>query len=1420
MNKQSLQQFTDRANLYHSTRTLFQSDLAIPLKRVTELPVLLPDLLGDNYRDKLHKSINKAYFAGIVDDEAFSAPDTDAAPETQPPETAARAAMEQTNTEDYDGLVIFALDLKNRENNLVPTRSDLAAITRSFNRSFYGHPVAILFRYKAEGSDYISLATCERTPYKHTWREGEKPGKVSLLRDIRIDAPHAGHLRILNDLKIPRTGKKAIQTFDALYQYWQEKLDLSILNKTFYREIAQFFYKLTGGKIKQGSKTEQFERQLHLPSVSPEDAQTYQEFAVRLIGRLIFCWFLKHKGSTSGEPLLPPDLLSADRVAENRNFYHSVLEKLFFEILNTPQKQRKARTLPDADRIPFLNGGLFEPHDKDFYEKAFINTLKIPDQWFSDLFTMLTGYVFTISENTPLDEEVAVDPEILGWIFENLLAEINPETGDTARKKTGSYYTPREIVDYMVTQSLVYSLNEKTGIDEETLRKLMSHDGEDIELSDSQRDSIITALDAIKALDPACGSGAFPMGILQRILLILQRIDTKSRRWLQLKLNRIENTMLRQEVAERLKNENYDYIHKLGIIQNSIFGIDIQPVAVEISKLRFFLSLIVDEKLDDNKPNRGVEPLPNLEFKFVAANTLISAPDEYDEGEQSIGLEDPFFAKFEVLTKDYFSENSPSRKAELREEIETLIHGKAREKYSHINDLSERIRTQHAGASKKKSENALKRHSHELRLWQSYPNIFKDAAVEFFDIKYFFPDAKDGFDIVIGNPPYVRADEASESNQNQREAILKNGKYDTLWEKWDLYVPFIERSYKLLKPNGVTSLIVSDAYCHSKYAQKSQNWFLQNSRILRLDFLSNLNIFDAAVHNLIYFFQRADRTKNKPERLVHEEQFGQTKSLSSDEQKNLTYRVFFPEDSLSDRFTCPTIPLGSACYISVGMVVHADEKRAKGAFELDDVVSEHRDAEHPRRFVEGKHLERWSFSVNRWLEWGTERAPSLFRRPTFPELYVPEEKLFIHRTGGEDVRVSYDVDQTLCNHTIMLCLPWFSLEGVRNRSIRKFTRYDGEKPKRPDLPRRENLENVSKQFVVKYLLAVMNSTVAHEFLRTNRRSNTDLYPDDWKKLPIPDVPKETQQPIVEIVDQILALKKDDPNADIAELEQKVDAMVTELYGIDTATTKTTTNATTPATTAPKGKKSDLKEYLRDECLPELRKRYAYIDSRTLQGEIQSAKFKCTPATLNTYMKEMEKGGFVFSAGKGWYSFIKTAYRLDREPLEQLIPAIKKEFPFLEFACWSTRQVNRYMHHLLGKYVLYVQADRDAMSAVADFLKDAEYEVYLNPTKREVEKSFSVSPEEKTLVIRPLVTKSPVDNHVAEIEKILVDLRMELKTVPLMSVGEFMEMARKTVSSERVNMAELMSYAKRRKTLIKDLLEDPESIISNFARDWI
>jgi len=406
----------------------------------------------------------------------------------------------------------------------------------------------------------------------------------------------------------------------------------------------------------------------------------------------------------------------------------------------------------------------------------------------------------------------------------------------------------------------------------------------------------------------------------------------------------------------------------------------------------------------------------------------------------------------------------------------------------------------------------------------------------------------DGFDISIGNPPYVRADEQSAWNQHQRQAILASQQYETLWEKWDLYVPFIERSYKLLRPGGISTLIVSDAFCHSKYAQKSQKWFLHHTRILRLDFCAEVKIFEAAVRNLIYFFQKADGTHHTPERRVHREMFGNVSLLPSDEQANLTYRTFFP-DSGGSSFSGPTIPLTSICYISYGLAASSDEKLYKGEFVTEDVVQDTQDTTHPKRYIEGKDIRQWSTASHRFLEWGTERAPHKFRRQTFLELHEAAEKLMTIVVTAGSPPVMFDDLKRFTTHTSCIFVPWHELAGVRNNSLKKAARYRGEKPPRPDLPKREELEATSRRFTVKYLLAVMNSSSARDFLRANRRSNIHLYPDDWKQLPIPDVPLSQQTPIVALVDQILTAKRANPNADLTAFEAALNAHVAALYGL-------------------------------------------------------------------------------------------------------------------------------------------------------------------------------------------------------------------------------------------------------------------------------
>ncbi len=518
----------------------------------------------------------------------------------------------------------------------------------------------------------------------------------------------------------------------------KKRFSVEVVNKEFYGQIAEMFSKLVGGKRKKGNRTIEYQRSLALPSVCATDDQKFKEFAVRLIGRTVFCWFLKKKKSDKGIPLISNDVLSGFEASFTTNFYHARVEPLFFEVLNTAIDKRKPEYQKEPFRsIPFLNGGLFEPHLDDYYVKSVPNNaLKIPDEWWREFLTILEIYNFTIDENTSIDIDLSVDPEMLGRIFENLLAEINPETDESARKSTGSYYTPRDIVEYMVDQSLKQYLITKTHLQESQIETLLNYSVETSELTAIEEKVVLDALNNIKVLDPACGSGAFPMGVLQKMILILQKVDHGAETSVQQILNEITDPIKRDlikrklEAAKVLDDVDFDdYARKLNVIQRSIYGVDIQPIAADISRLRFFLSLIVDEVIQEEQPNRGIEPLPNLEFKFVCANTLIPLPTP-DSFEKMFG-DTEIVQELEEIRNKYFTASN-DEKPFIKKQFEDL----QKRLYKFISQNKE----------------VLSNPNSRLSLLSSW-KPFSDEVTPWFDSKWMF-GVTDKFDIVIGNPPW------------------------------------------------------------------------------------------------------------------------------------------------------------------------------------------------------------------------------------------------------------------------------------------------------------------------------------------------------------------------------------------------------------------------------------------------------------------------------------------------------------------------------------------------------------------------------------------------------------------------------------------------------------------------------------------
>ena len=530
---------------------------------------------------------------------------------------------------------------------------------------------------------------------------------MTLIKDIDLNTPKRAHIDILAELNLHYLiENEGVNNFDNLHDAWEKILNTEALNKRFYRDLETWYEWATA--------TCKF----------PDNENKTQ--VIRMVTRLLFVWFLKEKSLVPSDIFEEKGarayLKNFD--LETSDYYQAILQNLFFATLNTPIPERAFREPNDRDgtnastteqssrptynkdhrnsnkyryvdllqnedtfleylrQVPFVNGGLFDSLDTFKGQKAggkrvdcftdwkpHRQKLHVPAKLFfqkeKGLYKIFSRYKFTVEENTPVEQEVALDPELLGQAFENLLGVYNPETEELARKETGSFYTRRHVVDYMVDEALIAYFLQKvppgdgdTKFLEERLRgDLLAYDqlGEkdnsnDHMIYDSEIEPMIQAIDDLKILDPAVGSGAFPMGILNKLVLILKKLDPENERWKQQQIeqaSKIPDPPSRKgslDVIDEVfseTNQYNNYGRKLYLIQNSIYGVDIQPIAVTIAKLRFFISLVIEQKSNEiPSKNYGIRPLPNLETKFVAANTLIGLNRLQESDLQSLLLND------------------------------------------------------------------------------------------------------------------------------------------------------------------------------------------------------------------------------------------------------------------------------------------------------------------------------------------------------------------------------------------------------------------------------------------------------------------------------------------------------------------------------------------------------------------------------------------------------------------------------------------------------------------------------------------------------------------------------------------------------------------------------------------------------------
>jgi REP element-mobilizing transposase RayT len=1466
-------------NLFEAATDLFRQ-LGIKLNSNYSDALKIEEVLkGQKLNTPVYKTIGKTFFIGIIDDSVF------ARIGMFDVNYSYKEALQQAD-KSYEGLMLFALELSQH-----PNRSEISELTRAFNRISQKMPVALVLKYPMENENTISISISERFKYKQNWWQGEKAGKVIILRDIHTQTTHAGHLRILLDLVKP----VGVTNYAQLHEHWLQVLDVSILNKKFFQELANWYF-WTMDNV-------QF----------PDDIEKKKDVRnatnlIRLITRVIFIWFIKEKS------LVPNSLFNKTHLLKilknfNKNekadsYYQAILQNLFFGTLNQKMNERKfAEThggfvkgdqgvrniyrfldkfLINEDEIkklfkdvPFLNGGLFDCLDKtdeetkkDFFVDGFTRRsdkqASVPDYLFfgeetevdlneiyatknkkykvKGLVNLLESYKFTVAENTPIEEEIALDPELLGKVFENLLASYNPETQTTARKQTGSFYTPREIVNYMVDESLLEYLkstvsiladggqdvdtffdpnneiqihtgnlphwqqenvwyfitfrladsipddvaeeikserelwlkknpkgkdgsyskeelkeyyrlfservetllnagkgscvlrNEKTAkivadallhfnnqryvLDEwvimpnhvhvlvkllaeyklpdilhswksftankineqhgkkgqlwmhesydhivrnekalhairnyirqspakagivlpdcaqstasipadgmstvsisaselnsnrskdasytfdNRLRDLFSYSENPNPFNEKETKILIEAINNCKILDPACGSGAFPMGVLHKMVHILQKLDKENILWKALQRqkaieetedayksdNKEEREKRLIEINDVFENNASDYGRKLYLIENCIYGIDIQPIAVQIAKLRFFISLIIDQNKQEGKENFGIRSLPNLETKFVAANSLI-------------GLEIP--------TTDLFSGNNPIK--DLQDELKNVRHlyfnAKSRNEKLQFQNLDKQLRkslskkiktllvkinedeiiqiqadikevklilqkiekeperveiietTNLFGEKEQKKINKkqekIKSHNDIIKQLENKLKIKRNAFnkdtvlqvaeniasfdpydqnhfANWFEPEWMFGnDVAEGFDIIIGNPPWGAKLEAEEKEL-----------YKTTYNDIDSSTPntfsyFIGWAFKNYK--SVISYVLPDSILIKDFAKTrslikdniSEIVWYENTGIpeehrpfVYVDHdVCVMNMFKRKSENLKYSLCRFDKSIKQ----VAELKFTQAKSKIILEEFDFAFNLIAQErdfrilkkisrfEKLDDFMQCHE-------------GIHTGNSRE--ILFLDNCKNKHC---HPLFLGggAGDTIENYLSQTSGWFV--DYRADLIDKAKGFyaslrDERIFKHPKIYITRTGNP-FKAFYDETTYASNN-------FFSLQHI-------------------DYSKNES------QFL-KFILPFIISKPAQYFIRTfaaPRLGSTFIETKIFHllKFRIPTLTTKEQKPFVNLVDKIISTKEKNTEADTSPLEKQLDEMVYKLYDLTEEEIKT------------------------------------------------------------------------------------------------------------------------------------------------------------------------------------------------------------------------------------------------------------------------
>ena len=816
---------------------------------------------------------------------------------------------------------------------------------------------------------------------------------------------------------------------------------------------------------------------------SPTEQEQRHVFTQTLFNRVMFVYFLSRKGwlrfQNSADYLnaLWQDYNAGTAYAD---FYTLRLKPLFFFGLNDPDSRELTGSLKTLiGEVPFLNGGLFEETNLDKREG-----ITVPDALIQQILTdLFDRFNFTVMESTPYDLEVAVDPEMLGKVFEEMV---------TGRHDSGAYYTPRSVVSFMCCEALKgYLKGKKTGASAEVVDAFVDrHDIQDIGLS--QAVQISEALREVTILDPACGSGAYLLGMMQELI------------------------ELQRTLFDKGLDAKKDYDLKLEIIQRNLYGVDIDDFAVNIAKLRLWLSLAIDYEGDEP------QPLPNLDFKVLCGDSLLGPdPSVGVEVQGTLGQDTEQFRLLGDLKGQYMRESLVSKKEQLRIQI--------REREVAIRES--------LGAG-----GALDR--------------VIDWRVEFAEV---FAETK-GFDVAIANPPYIQL----QNNGGHLAKLYKDTGYQTLERGGDIYQLFYERGCQLLKQSkGILVYITSNSWLKTEYGRTTRRYFAENHTPLSLLELGK-DVFDAAiVDSGVFVLSTGGESRTFPG--VDMDQLDSKEVPPVDDvwgrvepEKELPWSILVgPESGVWRKMCLSGIPLRD-----LGLKIYRGVTTGlNDAFVVDSLVkakivnSDPASAELMKPVLRGENIHRFR---TKWDgEWLITTLPS---KKVDIDCY-PGIRDHLLSFGKDRLEQSGKPLGGGTKSRKKTGNKWFETQDA-TKYYEEFLR---EKLFWMDMAgngrvaySETEIYCTNKGYVItgqslKYLCAILNSSLVTWFMKHNAPT-TGMGLTEWTKvaverIPIPSTSGAQQRPLVHLVDHILDAKDADPNADTIVWEREIDQLVYTLYAM-------------------------------------------------------------------------------------------------------------------------------------------------------------------------------------------------------------------------------------------------------------------------------